>query len=551
MAVERVFLIGLSGSGKSTVGQLVAQRLGWEFADNDRLIEEREGRPIPEIIGSNREHEGHFRELEAASLRELAGRSSIVVATGGGAPTHPGSREAIATGLVVWLDVSPEMAARRLGSDPLTEARPMLAGDLPGRLAALHEQRRPLYEDSDHSVAVDYYTPEQVADRIVELVRNAGENTFEPLAARFAVRTGDNVAATVQTTPPPATYPIVVADGALASLGDVCREAGLKGRAFLLCDAAVDRLYGDPASRALQSAGYTVLKRAIEASEALKNLATVAGVWDWLLGERVERGDFLVCLGGGVLTDLGGFAAATVLRGIAFVHVPTTLLGMVDAAIGGKTGVDHPLGKNMIGAFAQPSAVVMDPAVLATLPERELRAGWAEVVKHGLILDANLFAELERMAGDPAAMRSARLIGWSAAIKAEVVSGDEREAGARTLLNYGHTIGHAIENVTGYTSYLHGEAVAIGMRAAGLIAVGLGVFSNDDFERQQRTIRACGLPESAPGLDPAAVIAAAASDKKSRDGSIQWVLLRSIGEAYVHGPVPPGIVREAVAAVCT
>jgi 3-dehydroquinate synthetase len=208
------------------------------------------------------------------------------------------------------------------------------------------------------------------------------------------------------------------------------------------------------------------------------------------------------------------------------------------------------MGKNMIGAFAQPRAVVMDPRVLATLPERELRAGWAEVVKHGLILDPRLFAELERLATDPAAMRSARLIGWSAAIKADVVSGDEREAGQRTLLNYGHTIGHAIEAVTGYSAYLHGEAVAIGMRAAGLIGKELGVFSGDEFERQQRTIRACGLPESAPGLDIDAVLAAAAGDKKSSGGSVRWVLLRRIGEAYVHGPVDPAIVRAAVAEVC-
>lgn len=549
MTVERIFLVGLSGSGKSTIGRLVAERLGWRFIDSDRLVEDREGLSIPEIIGPRREHEARFRELEAAALAEAARQPSVVVATGGGAPTNPDSREAISSGLVIWLDVSPEMAARRLGADPATEERPLLAGDLRGRLAALHAERQSLYERSDHSVAVDYYSPEQAADRIVALVRQAQAAGWEASPSRFDA-SSTHVAATVRTMPEPAEYPIIVAEGALERAGEICRQAGLGGRAFLLADKAIAGALCPPLTASLQAAGYDVHSLAIEAREEVKDLRTLQSVWDWLLAGRVERSDFLVCLGGGVLTDLGGFAAATVLRGISFVHVPTTLLAMVDAAIGGKTGIDHPLGKNMIGAFAQPRAVIMDPNVLATLPDRELRAGWAEVVKHGLILDARLFDELERAAGSPGAMRSSRLIGWSAAIKANVISGDERESGPRTLLNYGHTVGHAIEAVTGYGRYLHGEAVAIGMRAAGLIAVRLGVLAPDHFERQQRTLRACGLPESAPGLDVAAVLAAIAGDKKVRQGAVRWVLLRRIGEAYIHGPAPAEVIREAVATVC-
>jgi len=269
-------------------------------------------------------------------------------------------------------------------------------------------------------------------------------------------------------------------------------------------------------------------------------------VYDWLISERVERSDFVVCVGGGVVTDLGGFAAATCLRGIAFVDVPTSLLGMVDASIGGKTGVDHTRGKNLIGAFAQPSAVVIDPRVLASLDERQLRNGWAEVIKHGFILDEGLTLELEAVAGQPEAMMSAALIARSVAIKAGVVSEDEREAGGRTLLNYGHTIGHAIEAVTGYRSYLHGEAVAVGMRAAGLIAVELGMLPADDFERQQRLIRAAGLPETAPGVPVDAVLDAAMMDKKVRRGDITWVLLERIGQATTRRGVPETVVRAAV-----
>jgi 3-dehydroquinate synthetase len=222
---------------------------------------------------------------------------------------------------------------------------------------------------------------------------------------------------------------------------------------------------------------------------------------------------------------------------------------MVDAAVGGKTGVDHPRGKNMIGAFAQPAAVVIDPSVLAALPERQLRSGWAEVIKHGLILDESLVTRLEARAASPDAMLDRSLIARSVAIKAEVVSGDERETGRRALLNYGHTVGHALEAVTGYTSLLHGEAVAIGMRAAGIIALEMGMLSEADFARQQRLIRASGLPESAPGVDPGAAIEATRSDKKVRSGAINWVLLNRIGNAVTRNDVPDALVRQAVEAV--
>lgn len=546
MAVERVFLVGLSGSGKSTVGRLVAAQLGWDFVDCDRFIEQQEGRTIPEIMGPEREHEPDFRALEAAALEGLAARQSVVVATGGGAPTTERSRAALATGLVIWLDVSPEAAAGRLESDPATEARPLLQGGALDRLKRLHRERLPLYERSDHSVAVDYYRPEQVADRIVEIVNSSRAESWRPDTTRFAAQAARAaVAATVETPGSPASYNITVEDGALSRLGAVCRDAGLAGRAFLVSDHNVGPLYAPAAVISLQAAGYHVFQYLLPPGEQHKTLGTLNTVYDWLLKERIERSDFLVCIGGGVVTDLGGFAAATVLRGVPFVHVPTTLLGMVDASIGGKTGVDHPLGKNMIGAFAQPAAVLIDPAVLRSLPDRELRAGWAEVIKHGFILDEQLTTELEEVAGDPGAMRSARLIGWSAAIKAAVVSGDEREAGQRTLLNYGHTLGHAIEAVSGYSAYLHGEAVAIGMRAAGMMAVEIGLLPAADFERQQALIRACGLPETAPGLDIDAVLAAAAGDKKVRGGAIRWVLLERIGRATVRSDVPAALVRSA------
>jgi 3-dehydroquinate synthase len=249
------------------------------------------------------------------------------------------------------------------------------------------------------------------------------------------------------------------------------------------------------------------------------------------------------------VTDLAGFAAATCLRGIDFVHVPTSLLAMADAAIGGKTGVDHPKGKNMIGAFAQPRAVVIDPQLLKTLPERHLRNGWAELIKHGLILDERLVRDLEFESRNGPPMMSAELIARSVAIKAEVVSDDEREAGRRTLLNYGHTIGHAIESVTGYSQYLHGEAISVGMRAAGIISHELGMLSADDLARQQQLLRTFGLPDSAPRVSVEAVLEATLSDKKVRAGSVRWVLLEGIGNAVTRDGVPDEVVRRAVETV--
>lgn len=528
MSRARIFLVGISGAGKSTVGRLVAERLGWDFADSDDLIEARTRRKIAEIFATD--GEARFREVEQAVLADLSGRERLVVATGGGALTTEGGRTAIQSGFSAWLDVSPSQAAPRLATDPTTATRPLLAGDAEGRLATLLAAREEQYRRSDARISVGRLTPAQVAERVVKCWEDSVD-----------------VAATVRT--PAAEYPVVVAEGALGRLGAICRERGLKGRAFVVTDANVAPLFAPAAIRSLSGADYETDSFVIPAGEEQKTLATVGTVYDWLLQHKVERSDFVVCLGGGVVTDLAGFAAATVLRGIPFVHVPTTLLGMVDAAIGGKTGVDHPLGKNMVGAFAQPTAVVIDPDVLETLPERQRRAGWAEVIKHGFILDEQLVRDLEAAAGDSRSMLSADLIGRSVAIKAAVVSEDEREQGRRTLLNYGHTVGHAIEAVTGYSTYLHGEGVAIGMRAAGLIALELGVLDRVSFDRQQELIRACGLPEGAPELPVPAVIDAMSRDKKVRGGAIQWVLLDRIGHALVWDSVPEEVARRAVEAV--
>lgn len=352
---------------------------------------------------------------------------------------------------------------------------------------------------------------------------------------------------------PAGAYDVLVGAGLLEQLPQHLERLGLRGALWLVSDSAVYPHYGAALEQRLGAAGYRVSSISVPAGEASKDLAVLGQLYDWLLGGGVERRDALLALGGGVVGDLAGFAAATALRGIALVQLPTTLLAMVDSALGGKTGVNHPRGKNLIGAFHQPRLVLGDTATLASLPPRELRAGWAEVIKHGVIRDAGLFELLERAtpAGQPALLADAPalagLIRRAAAVKVDVVNIDERETGERMLLNYGHTLGHALEALAGYGVLLHGEAVAIGMDLAGQIAVRLGMFAPAELERQRALLRAYGLPTALPpGTDPAELLRLTLHDKKVRAGRVRWVLPTRIGQAVTRDDVPEPLVRAVL-----
>lgn len=359
------------------------------------------------------------------------------------------------------------------------------------------------------------------------------------------------------------SYPVIVEAGALGSLPARLAALGLRGTLWLVSDAAVATTYGAPLAARLQAAGFRVQSHAVPSGEASKSQDQLWRLYDWLIGGGVERRDIVLALGGGVVGDLAGYAAASVLRGIAVIQLPTTLLAMVDAAVGGKTGINHPLGKNLIGAFHQPRLVLADTDTLASLPPRELCAGWAEVIKHGVIRDAGLFAELEQLATEHDwgergfsgwkgvdARLTARLtaiIRRAVAVKVEVVSRDEREQGERITLNYGHTLGHAIEALAADWALLHGEAVAIGMHAAARIAAAMALCPAELVERQRRLLQAYGLRVTLPhGLDPAAVLAVALRDKKVLAGRIRWVLPTAIGSVVVRDDVPETVVRAVL-----
>jgi 3-dehydroquinate synthase len=350
----------------------------------------------------------------------------------------------------------------------------------------------------------------------------------------------------------PDSHEVRVGGGLLAQLGEIGRESGLKpGRVVLITDSNVGAIYAQPALASLAAAGFSALRIEIAAGEASKSLDTLASIYDRLVEAELDRASAVFALGGGVVGDLAGFAAATYLRGLPLAQIPTTLVAQVDSALGGKTAVNHRAAKNLIGAFYQPRLIVADVAALATLPEREFREGLAEVIKYGAIMDAPFIAWLERempaiLARDPA--RLTEVVERSLRHKAFVVSSDEREGGLRKILNFGHTLGHALEASAGYGSYFHGEAVAIGMVAAARLSSRHAGFSAADAARLERLIEAAGLPLEMPaGWRGEDFVRALRLDKKRSGDGVEFVLLDRLGHALTRKLGFDEIVAGAVA----
>ena len=347
------------------------------------------------------------------------------------------------------------------------------------------------------------------------------------------------------------SYQIQICPGLLDELGQRARSAlGQNARhAVVVSNATVDSTYGGPAVRSLARAGFKVYHFSIGDGERFKSLRTAESLFTFLLERRIERSDVIVALGGGVIGDLAGFVAATYLRGIRLIQVPTTLLAQIDSSIGGKTAVNHPLGKNLIGAFHQPSLVVIDPLMLRTLPARQMQAGLYEAIKYGVISDGRLFNRIARNIDelkklDPTELE--HLIARCCVIKARVVRSDEREGGLRRILNFGHTVGHALEAVTRYRRFLHGEAVGLGMRAASRIAERLGLLPAGDRETIERAISSVGELPSTKTLALDDILSAMHRDKKVESGRAAFVLPVEIGKVVIRSDVPPQIVRAAL-----
>lgn len=548
MPVRRVVLIGFSGGGKSTVGRMLADRFGWTLADTDELIEREFGRSVPEIFA--RDGEDVFRAAERRIVRAALARDDVVIATGGGAVVDPALWADDGLGrvgtLVVALDVSPEVALRRLREQQQTQGgaveRPMLAGDDPlGRIAQLKADRLAVYDRAAVTLPSHHLTPEELVVEIAALTGGFEKDT----------------AATVILRAPSGTSLIRIAPGCAEQVGAVLRATWPDARrVWIVTDDHVGPLHGERTASALTAAGFAPNLRAVAPGEGSKSLAGAGELYDWILGTGAERGDIAVALGGGMVGDLAGFVAATVLRGLRLAQMPTSLLAMVDSSVGGKTGINHAAGKNLIGAFYQPPLVLIDPLFLATLPPRELTSGWAEIIKHAVIQRStpggergDLLPILERnrarlLAREEPAL--SYLITRNVALKTAVVEADEREAGGRALLNFGHTIGHAIE-AAGYR-YLHGEAVAIGMRGAMRIGLAMGTCTAEDMTRVNTLLDEFGLPQRAVA-DPERVIRLIGSDKKRASGQQRWILPLAGGGVEIRDDVPESVVREVLAEV--
>ncbi len=542
---DNIILVGFSGTGKTLVGQEVARLLGWEFIDTDAEIEGSVGKSVRHIFAED--GESAFRALEKRALREACSGGDRVISTGGGAPVDPENRELmLSSGHVVCLDALPETIHGRLvDNDSNTlEVRPLLSGPDPlERIKALKSQRQGCYSSAAHRiVATDNLTVEQVAGEILRSLRALeGKLGGEPMQDK-------DLAAVV--THSGGSYPILVGTGLLDKIGDHLTDLGIKGPVYIISDDRVFSPYGRQAQHSLHGSNIEAHCFIVPSGEQSKSLELAEAIYHWLAERRAERGHAVIAVGGGVVGDLAGFVASTFLRGMPFVQAPTSMAAMVDASIGGKVAVNLPQGKNLVGSFYQPRMVLADVATLSTLGGRELAEGWAEAIKHGLILDAELFDIFEEHAEDLMAMKpdiSTEVIRRSMAIKAQVVSEDERETqGRRILLNYGHTIGHAIEAATGYGQYLHGEGVSVGMMGAAIISQRMGLITEEVVNRQRSLLERFNLPTSAPDVEAGQVFKAMSLDKKTEGGSIRWVLLEDVGRAVVRRDVPTELMEETV-----
>lgn len=491
-----IVLTGFMGAGKSTIGAALAKAMGLAFFDSDRSIAERQGTSIQEIFAQHGE-EG-FRKIEADVVRELLGNADGVLALGGGAVTTPGVRDALREHIVVLVDVDAATAGARISKSPV--ARPLADGDL----GALLEARLPVYR----KVATLTVRDGEVADIVRRLVAVLGD-----LRA-------------VRVDVPQHPYPVLIGNGAIQHLDLVAGISGAE-KALVISHPSLGN-YSAQVRSSLKGQHTELLE--VPEGEATKSLDVAAELVEEMAARSLHRGDLVVTVGGGVISDLGGYVASIYNRGLRVLHVPTTLLGQVDAAIGGKTGVNLSRGKNLVGTFHQPEAVVCDVGVLGSLPEEEFVSGLAEVIKYGLIDDPRILDHLSshRVAvaeRDPDALID--MVAASVRVKAKIVAADERESGLRAHLNYGHTFAHAFETVTGY-SLRHGHAVSLGMMAAAYASHELGWIQDSFVDLHRRTLQDAGLPVRAgfqfDDLEPAWRL-----DKKY-SGGVRFVLLRGPAE---------------------
>ncbi|MCX7925896.1 MAG: 3-dehydroquinate synthase [Fimbriimonadales bacterium] len=535
--MKHLYLTGNMGSGKTTIGKRLAKSLHIPFYDLDALVEQAAGLTISEIFAQ--QGETHFRELESKVLREVAHNPAGVVATGGGIVLNEANRAVMRqSGWIIYLKASPETLWKRLQH---ARNRPLLHTPNPQEtLASIVYAREPLYQEADWIVEVDALTPTQAVEAV--------QCVYHPLS---------NAPLEVSVLPEqPYAYPISIAPGLRSRAARLilgrrpCTRAAVLTHPHLLS-------WAEPLLAQLRESGIPAQAITLRSGERMKSLRNAERLYEHLLRAGLDRSGLLIVLGGGVLGDLGGFVAATYMRGIPYVQIPTTLLAQVDSSVGGKVAVDLPQGKNLVGAFHQPALVLIDPELLRTLPARHWRNGFAEMLKYGIALHLGLWRRLQTML-DQGVLTPRRVrkdpaewtlpIAQCVHLKAQVVSEDERDvSGRRALLNFGHTVGHAIETALGYRGWLHGEAVAAGMVAEAELGRILGVTPDTVAQELRETAERAGLPtQIPPSLAAEALLQAMRHDKKRAGDSLSAVLLRDIGNARLEPNIPQDAMEEAL-----
>jgi shikimate kinase / 3-dehydroquinate synthase len=528
------------GSGKTTVGRALAKKLNKRFVDSDHEIEARTGASIPLIFEI--EGEAGFRQREMEVIRELTAQQDIVLATGGGAILKSENRECLKScGTVIYLRASVNSILQRTSHD---KNRPLLqTADPRKRIEDLAIEREPLYLDvADIIIETGRPNVQLLVQTILSKLEEM-EHQHEQSDTAYPQNNLVGQSMIPQQTPAVAlqvdlgehSYPIAIGQ-ALLSNKELIGQYIVGSRVAVVTNTTVGPLYLKQLTQTLEAAGKKVTAVVLPDGEEEKNWANLMRIFDVLLAEKCDRKTTLIALGGGVIGDMTGFAASAYMRGVPFIQVPTTLLSQVDSSVGGKTGINHPLGKNMIGAFYQPQAVIADTATLATLPAEELSAGLAEVIKHGAIIDAPFFDWIEAninklIAKDPHALAYA--IQRSCEIKADVVRQDEKETGLRAILNFGHTFGHAIEAGLGYGEWLHGEAVGCGIVMAADLSQRLGYISDAEKMRVKALVKAAGLPVVAPDLGVERWLELMQVDKKNEGGQIKFILIKPLGTPLI------------------
>jgi shikimate kinase / 3-dehydroquinate synthase len=537
LAGRSIVLVGLMGAGKTSIGRRLAARLGLPFRDADSEIEAAAGATIAEIF--DRFGEQEFRAGERRVIARLLAGDPLVLATGGGAYMDADTRATIRREAVcIWLRVRLPTLLRRVAG---RSHRPLLNGNDPAEvLQRLMTARHPIYGEADIIVDCTDENPETTTSHVQDALL-----AWQP-ARRLAVGLAS------------ASYDVVVGEHLLARAGALLAPVLPQKRAFVVTDENVAARHLPTLLAGLSETGFEATPIVVAPGETAKSLDIFESVTDRMLEVGVERRTAVIALGGGVVGDLAGFAAAATLRGLPFVQMPTTLLAQVDSSVGGKTGINTRYGKNLLGAFHQPRVVLADTATLATLPARELRAGYAEIAKAGLIGDAAFFGWCEAngaavIGGERGAQAEA--IFRACAFKAQVVGDDEREekpSNGRALLNLGHTFGHALEAELGFGTILHGEAVATGIGLAFRLSANLGLCAPADAERVIAHLFSVGLPAELSMLNrrlsATRLVGHMRRDKKVRDGKLNFVLTRGIGRAFTSSDVPTDAVLDLLRA---